>query len=287
MIRPLLTSLLLLIFGILNCEPVNAKTSFRDNAPIVVLVGNPASTLRDNLMPLNFFYKNSLSETIYFAAELSMPAREIIAISYKNNFSQSLPGKAVKIYMANTTASSLSGGWLPGAGFSLVFDGVLNFPLGINEIYIQLQTPFQYNGTNLAVRAYRQMENQTYSISNDFYQTATTSYPNRTRYAASDMTTYNPLAPQATGILSNRVPNTRIWFRNEPSPVNGIAIVRNQESVNLSWEALSGASSYSIYASGDPLTGAWSLAGETVNTSYQITVGMSSRRFFRVVAILQ
>ncbi len=175
------------------------------------LVGNPASTSTSATMPLYFYYKNNVSETIFFNDELRLASGTITAIAYKNSFTQDLQDKAVKIYMANTELENLSGGWIPGENFTLVFNGTVDFPQGVNQVIIPLQTSFAYTGGNLVIRANRPYEDTTYNSTNYFYYTSTSStHPNRSRYLSSNTTNYDPLAPAGTGTISSNAPNTWI-----------------------------------------------------------------------------
>lgn len=181
----------------------------------IFAVGNPASTSTSASLPLYFNYKNSLSETIYFEDELRLASGAISAVVYKNSFTQDLSGKPVKIWMGQTTATNLSDGWVPAGNYSLVFDGTVDFPLGINEVIIPLQTPFNYTGGNILVRVYRPYEETTYNSTNYFYYTSTSAtHPNRSRYLYSSTVTYDPLDPSGTGYVSSNVPNTWLLVNN-------------------------------------------------------------------------
>jgi hypothetical protein len=170
--------------------------------------GDPASTVSVNYLPLSFYYKNSVTETIYFEDEMRLDSGTISTVVYKNNFTQELLQKPVQIYMAHTSAENLTGGWLPDT-YTLVFNGLVDFPLGANYIIIPLTTPFNYTGGNLAVRAYRPMDVSAFNSTNNFYYTNSSAvHPSRSRYLRSDTVTYDPLAPSAAGTISSYVPLT-------------------------------------------------------------------------------
>lgn len=61
-----------------------------------------------------------------------------------------------------------------------------------------------------------------------------------------------------------------------------VNIVRNGNNVELSWTAITGATSYRIESSDDPY-GTFTLAGTTNNTSYSIPA--AAMKFFRVIAL--
>lgn len=177
-------------------------------------VGDPETTTKGNYLPLTMYYKNSVSESMYFYDEMHLISGAISAITYQNNFVQDLPGKPVKIWMGTTTLTDLTGGWLPADTYTLVFDGTIDFPLGINEVVVPLQTPFNYTGGNLLVRVNRPMDTAFFNTSNHFYYTTTPDYPSRSRYLYSDSVTYDPLAPSAAGTLLGYNANTTFLVDN-------------------------------------------------------------------------
>ncbi|NLF42036.1 MAG: hypothetical protein GX587_05015, partial [Bacteroidales bacterium] len=78
--------------------------------------------------PFNFYYKNSLSQSIYYAEELGSGVNMITGIIYRNNFYTDLGMKPVKIWMASTSVNDLSEGWLPYNEFTLVYEDDVYFP---------------------------------------------------------------------------------------------------------------------------------------------------------------
>jgi len=182
----------------------------------VLSIGNPATTLSSAAYLWYFYYKNNVAESIYFADELHMTSGDVAAIAYKNTFIDDLPDKSVKIYMANTLSENVTTGWSTET-LTLVYDGTVNFPIGVNEIVIPLQTPFSYTGGNLLVRVYRNYEETTYSTSDKFYYTSTSStHPNRTRYYYSNTAVFDPLNPALVhaGYSTSNVVNTWLMFNN-------------------------------------------------------------------------
>jgi hypothetical protein len=177
----------------------------------VLLVGNPDTTTKAATLPANFYYKNSVTETLYFNDETHLASGTIDALVYKNNFISNITGKPLKIWMAHTAVTDLSGGWLPALDYTLVFDGTIDLPSGINEVVIPLTTPFAYTGGTLAVRVNRPIDTVFYNTNDHWYYTDTAAtHTVRSRYLQSDSVTYDPLAPSAAGTTNNYVPNT--WF---------------------------------------------------------------------------
>lgn len=174
-----------------------------------ITIGTGNST--ENYIPLNFWYKSSLSQTIYYPDEFGNAIGYITGISYENNFNTNLTDMPVNIWVGETTAASLSDGWISSNNLTQVFSGTNNFPSGQNTIYFEFDTPYFYEGDNLVLLLERPMDTQWYSSSDRFYVTDTSAYPNRTRYYRSDTSAGNPASPP-TGTLSNKFPNTTFYM---------------------------------------------------------------------------
>jgi len=251
--------------------------------------GTTATGTKTNYLPLSFNQKNSISETIYLASELEMTTGTITAIAYHINFVQNLPQRAVKIWMKNTTESNLNSGWLTFDGYETVFEGILDFPLGINTIVIPLQTPFVYTGNNLAIRVNRPLDSYNYHTNNHFYYTNSASNPSRSRYISSSSVSYDPQNPSASGTLSNYIPVTGFSVTSYVPVVLAIPqliIQKNQLGVMLSWNAVQGANLYRIYASSDPAVWSDIPYAEISQNSFLIT-NPQDKMFFKIVAVYQ
>ena len=185
-----------------------------DETMDVVAVGDDATTTSGYYLPLDMYHKNSVTEELYFTDETHLQSGTITAVVYKNTFLTNLPDKPVKIWMAHTAVSDLTGGWLPAEAYSLVFDGTVDFPSGVNYIVIPLDTPFAYTGGTLATRVNRPMDTAYFSSSDKFFYTTTAAHTNRSRYLVSDSVTYDPMAPSAAGTAVGYVPNTMLIVQN-------------------------------------------------------------------------
>lgn len=271
-------------------DPANNPTANLDVHiyPVTVfipVVGNQATGSTANTLPLNFYWKNSVSETIYLASDLQMSAGRIDGIIYVNNFTQDLGPKPVKLWLKNTPEANLSAGWLPFDGYTLVFDGWVDFPAGVNEIFIPLDLPYIYNGGNLALRANRPLDSVYFLNTNTFYYNTATANPSRSRYLYSDSTQYDPTAPSSAGTLSSNIPLT-MFIANLAAPLAlpapEVTAELIGESLELSWSLHSGYYGYDIYESEDP----FSWPGTPVATVYtpSYTATDAARKFFRVVA---
>ena len=134
----------------------------------VVQIGSGAPVTSVNI-PFDFYYKNSYAQAIYTADQIGINSGIINSIKYKYNFPNSNPGsKAIKVWIGETTLTNLSGGFIDPNTLTLVFDGNADFHNGINDVTINLQTPYVYNGANLVVYTYRNLDSL-YSTSDLFY----------------------------------------------------------------------------------------------------------------------
>lgn len=199
---------------------VNNVTSEKDVYVVdptytIVSVGDDATTTSGYYVPLYFRDKNSVTEELYFNDEMHLQSGTITAVVYKNTFTTTgVVDKPVKIWMAHTAVTDLTGGWLPIDNYTLVFDGTVDFPEGVNYIVIPLDTPYSFTGGTLATRVNRPIDTVYYATTDKFFYTTTATHTNRSRYLASDTTTYDPLAPSGTGTAVGYVPNTNFIVQN-------------------------------------------------------------------------
>ncbi|WP_044279130.1 carboxypeptidase regulatory-like domain-containing protein [Candidatus Cloacimonas acidaminovorans] len=187
-----------------------------DNSPSINISVMPAGAIvvtigEGNLaegVPWEFFYKNSLFQTLYYQAEIGVMGN-ITAVTFYNNFVTNLTDKPVKLWLGTTDLADLSAGWILN-DLTLVYDGTLNFPNGENTIVVPLQTPYLYTGGNLVLYANRPMDTQYFSSSDNFK--AQTVGSNRARKLVNDSVAYDPMNPSATGTLSGTFPKTSFTF---------------------------------------------------------------------------
>ncbi|HPQ35218.1 MAG TPA: carboxypeptidase regulatory-like domain-containing protein [Tenuifilaceae bacterium] len=180
----------------------------------VISVDIANDKLKTDHYPFDFYYKNSLCQTIYQADEIELIGGEIQAIVYYNKFSSQLLGKRVKIWMGNTLETSLANNWVSHSSLSLVFDGTIDFPNGEYPIVIPLQIPFTYDGGNIVVQTNRVWEDF-FASSNDAFFGEVDELLVRTRYVASDnQTPIDPSNP-GEGTAIGWVPFTSFLFGTE------------------------------------------------------------------------
>ncbi|MBW6514321.1 MAG: choice-of-anchor D domain-containing protein, partial [Candidatus Syntrophosphaera sp.] len=172
---------------------------------IVVTIGDGSANIR---MPLDFYYRNSLNETLYFPTEIGMYGN-VTAITLYNNFSTAtLNNMPTKIWLGTTNLADLSGGWIPATELTQVFDGTVTYPPGENTITIPLQTIFPYTSGNLVVMFNRPMDTGYYS-SLDYFKGQTIG-TNRARNAYSDSVNYDPTNPGTVGTVSGTFAKTSL-----------------------------------------------------------------------------
>lgn len=257
------------------------------------LVGDPNTNTSSYQVPMNLFYENSVTETIYRAAELQMTSGTINGIIYYNTFVEDIV-KPVKVWMQHTTESNLTANWLDASTYTLVFDGVVHFPAGENIVHIPLDTPFEYTGGNLALRVYHVWQDEYWSSSNQFYYTESLEFPNRSRCQAYDGTA--PLDPinlldgsgnPFTGTVSSKIPLTS-FLVNPAVPVAAldapvVAISNVGTDILLEWPAVDGAYAYRVYASDDPQT--WPEDPLAIVHTNMYQTAAADKGFFSVVAV--
>lgn len=252
-----------------------------------VICGNILDASQSNSLPFGFNLKNSLSESIYLASELEMLSGTITALSLDYDFLQELLNQNIKIWMKNTDSTNLNSGWQSFDGYALTFDSVLDFQNGKHNILIQLQNPFEYTGSNLAIRFYRPMDEYNYHVSNTFAVFNSLNNPARSRFLSSSTLTYDPSSPTASGTLSNLMPVIGFSAQNAVTLTPDTPIVQinqNHQTITLNWESIADVSYYLIFASPDPLSWPAEATFQTSNTSIDIPQN-GSKMFYKVIAI--
>ena len=192
------------------------ENTLNDQSPNYNVQVQPAGTLSvtigdgslDARLPVDMYWRNSLFETIYYPNELGIFG-SINTLVFYNNFFTNLPNLPTKIWMGITTQNDLTAGWIPSTQLTLVFDGTVSYPSGLNTITIPLQTPFVYTGGNLVMLVNRPMDTQYYD-SSDYFKCQTIG-SNRSLNVQSDGTLYDPAAPPA-GNLSGTFPKTTMFM---------------------------------------------------------------------------
>jgi hypothetical protein len=156
-------------------------------------------------IPIDFWYKNSLFETIYTNSELNGFVGMVTGIKFYNSFNAAVDNKPIKIWLGTTTQTDLEAGWIPSTALTLVYDETVSYPTGENTISFEFDEPFMYlNGENLVMMVQRPMDTE--YISSKYFKTQTVG-TNRSRKLQSDSVEYDPTNPE-TGTLSGQFPKT-------------------------------------------------------------------------------
>lgn len=178
---------------------------------IIIGEGNTLPSMR---IPFDFYWKNSFSQTIYYAEEIELGGAALTSVAYTNNFTSNLTDKEIKVWVGETDATDLSSGWSPLDNLTLVYEGPMDFPSGDNLIRIRFDEPYIYSGENLLIYTNRFWEDQYAASTDKFYGTEDTG-SNRTRYHYADGTgPLDPVNPGA-GTLTSWHPNTILYFSTD------------------------------------------------------------------------
>ena len=160
-----------------------------------VTIGSGSST--NAYLPTYAYYKYSLTEQIYTAAEIGQ-AGTITSVSFKVGNSKSTT-RTVDLYMKHTTKTAFTSktGWETLSSGDKVYSGSVTFNAS-GWTTITLSTPFTYNGTsNLVIGMDDNTGSYVSSSSNSpkFYVYSTSA--NRALRIYSDNTNYNPASPSS------------------------------------------------------------------------------------------
>lgn len=179
-------------------------------------VGDGTSQILGRI-PYDFFYKNSLSQTMYYPEELSINGR-IEAIGYKNDFYTDLTqGTKIKVWIGETDKMDLSEGFIPASDMTLVYDNTMCIPNGQNQVIIPFNDPYFYKGGNLVVLTYRPF-GQAYHYNDRWLQTETDETDaNRIIIKNSDEVVLSPSNPPADFSTPSSYANTTFYYDESPT----------------------------------------------------------------------
>jgi len=164
--------------------------------------------------PIDVYWKNSLSQCIFLASELYNVSGVISEMKLWNSFVDYVPQKPIKIWLGMTTEANLSAGFIPAGQLSLVYDGILDFPMGQNIIQITFDAGFTYiNSHNLVMMIHSGYTDQYYSLNNNFHARATAAGGIRYRRVSSDTVIYDPFNPPAASTGLAQMPIASFLFQ--------------------------------------------------------------------------
>ncbi|HPS39138.1 MAG TPA: carboxypeptidase regulatory-like domain-containing protein, partial [Candidatus Cloacimonadota bacterium] len=209
-----------------NDQTPSLQITVQESATTLVVIGS--GNQYSNEVPVNMNAHSSLYENIYRQDEI-IHAGLISIVNFYNFFTSNIPPKHTKIWLGMTDQTDLSGGWIPASQLSLVFDGEVNYPSGINTISIPLQVPYTLvQGYNLVMMVQRPLDPAVYSYWDNF--ACQTDTVNRARRASSTEE-LNPNNPP-TGAFTGQFPKTG-FFITPGGAGNLSGIVRNTENQPL------------------------------------------------------
>jgi hypothetical protein len=156
-----------------NDQTPNLPITVQESETTLVVIGSGIDFNHE--APINLYTNASLYENIYRQDEL-MYSGLISIVNFYNFFTSIMPPKHVRMWLGSTTLAHLDSGWIPASELTLVFDGELSFPTGVNTIPIVLQQPFTLpQGHNLVMMVQRPYDENTYNFWDSFlcqYDTA-------------------------------------------------------------------------------------------------------------------
>ncbi len=160
-------------------------------------------------MPFDFYWKNSLAQTLYYNHEIGHDELIIAGLTWFNSFVSAQNNKQIQIWVGETQEEEIPFTWIDPASLTLVFDGYVNFPEGENEVQVMFDIPYSYAGDNLVVYTHRVFENQFAEAENNFF--GTFQLDSKRSIRAADDSPLNPENPN----ISMRIdwfPNIRILY---------------------------------------------------------------------------
>ena len=212
----------------LGCYALDPST-----ADTLTLAGGTSSCY---YIPLNNFYNYSYTQQIVTAAEMGNTAATLTGIDFNYAYTSASTVKGnVTIYLANTTTSSLSSGFVTfNSNFVPVYNGPMNCTSGWN--HFEFTTPFSYDGSSNLLIA---VHDNSGGYDGSSYVFSTHSAAGKTRYLYTDSSPYDLNA--ISGGTSYDYRNNMIIYSGECMDVAtcanpSISVVGvDSTSVELSW----------------------------------------------------
>ena len=236
----------------------------------MVCIGEGTTT--STYVPAHNYYKYSLTQQIYTAAEIG-EAGAILSIDFFKAATTAMV-KDLDIYMVSTTKDEFESttDFVPVTSSDLVFSGTVTFADNAWTT-IELDVPFIYDGTsNVAIM----VDNNTgdYLSSTPFY--VFNSDKNQALYAQSDGTNFDPFAPSFSSRTAqkNRI---RLAIGEPPACPKPTGLTVNYTGgteATISWT--SDATAWNMRVNGTPINGTitnpYTLTGLELATTYEVEV---------------
>ena len=229
----------------------------------LVVIGDGTSTNQG--LPLEAYYRNSYSQSIYYANEIGLTDQQVEKISWHYNGNTAWGPDELKIYMGLTTENSFSNNisWISADEMMEVYAGTITVPNSHGFVEIILDTPFNYTNTQNLVVGVIHSAPSWHSGGDEFYCTPTTETRSILYYG--DSTIPDPTSPPTANYMRNSYPNVRLQFGEVPEGpvirINPMAIDFGNVYLNRT-----GVLPISIRNIGtEDLTGDFSMTGTTLS----------------------
>ena len=189
----------------------------------MVKVGH--ETRLSGFVPFDLHEYYSVAQLLYNPTILGFSSTTIermgynYAVTWGNTYAQNIK---VKIYMANIEDIGSLSGWLDPALFTLVYDGEISLDENNNAQMLTLDTPFNYEGNELAIMTKTEGGCDDYYY-NCFYS-STQYYTDENFYSMSWSDNENIFDVTIQGMESRIYPNLTFVLNNENAAVDGVEI---------------------------------------------------------------
>ena len=193
--------------------PMNVQTD--DMMPVVV----GTEFVPVNFMPYNFFNLHSLTQTLYFPDEIGMSNHPIKGLVYTAHFDNDKDDIHIRIMMGETDATNLTDQWIDPTTLRLVFDGLVDFKKGLNQVYMQLDTSYLYTGRNLVLYSAKSYDEQ---IPLTPFICSVDSNSQRSRAIENDEAPFDMLNPPPFGYSVDVYPNVTFLYSTTETSTNNI-----------------------------------------------------------------
>ena len=208
-----------------NNKSPNLRVHVQPEGTVITTIGDGNENV---VLPYNFLREYSLSQTLYYNHEIGVGGGAITGLHYVNFFDEELTASNISIWIGETEATALSGGWIDPASLQLVFSGAIDFSQGIRQVYIPLQIPYFYSGKHLVIYSYKEDANTHIGkiFKNTYDQNSS-----RSRFI-SDGSPFNPQQPTVSGSMATDFyPNIGIYFNTSGLAVLQGVVTHNGEPI--------------------------------------------------------
>ncbi|MFN3554561.1 MAG: carboxypeptidase regulatory-like domain-containing protein [Bacteroidales bacterium] len=247
-----------------NNQTPNFTVNVQQFPTNAIVIGD--STGINSQIPMAFSALSSFTQTIFFDHEFDGGGL-LTTLAWKNHFtSEPVNNTPLKIWIGETSQGNLNNGWIAMDNMTLVFDSLVSFPMGTNDIYIDLSEPFLHSGGNLVVSVLRPLAMWGFGGAN-FVIGETPGHPNRTRRITSNSQQINPQNP-GTGTLVSQLPQTTFFLVQAGlGQLSGTVTNAQGSPLHAASIEIEGTSFSTISALDGSYSFPWLLAGE-----YTVTV---------------